>query len=562
MAPTHVVTNQVPELVDHDLAADPPLLEALEREGAGWSVDALHDIGRRAGSAQVRDWADAAHRNEPRLRAFDRVGNRVDEVDYDPGYHALLDEAVSRGFAGAVWAGPAGFGDTPQTGQHVARAAGFLVWSQAEAGHGCPVSMSHAVLPALAHSPELLARFGPGLVSTVYEPGLAEPTTKAGLLAGMGMTEKQGGSDVRANATTATPNADGSHTLTGHKWFTSAPMCDLFLVLAQTASGVTCFLVPRILPDGTRNPFLVQRLKDKLGNRSNASSEPEFDGTIGFLVGDEGRGVRTIIEMVACTRLDNALGSAAGMRDALRRAAWHATHRHAFGSALVDKPLMRAVLADLTVESEAAVTLAMRLAGAQDRSASDEHEAAFRRIGVTLGKYWICKRQTAVVGEALECLGGNGFVEESGMPRLFRESPLNSIWEGSGNVNALDLLRVLGREPAAVEAYRAEVGAAFGADHRLDAAWKSILDELREPTEERARWLAERMAVVLQGSLLVRHAPTAVADAFVASRVAGEHGEALGTLPRGVDVDGILDRLPLDPVEWSRSASYPGSRQR
>jgi putative acyl-CoA dehydrogenase len=545
MAPTHVVTNQAPELVGHDVAADPPLLEAVEREGAAWSLDALHDAGRRAGSAQVRDWADAAHRNEPRLRAFDRVGNRIDEVDYDPGYHALLGEAVGRGYAGAVWAGPDGLGSAPRSGQHVARAAGFLVWSQAESGHGCPVSMSHAVVPALRAAPDLLARYGPGLVSTVYEPGLAEPTTKAGLLAGMGMTEKQGGSDVRTNTTTATPNADGSYSLTGHKWFTSAPMCDLFLVLARTASGITCFLVPRVLPDGSRNPFAIQRLKDKLGNRSNASSEPEFDGTIGFRVGDEGRGVRTIIEMVACTRLDNALGSAAGMRDAVRRAAWHATHRHAFGSALVDKPLMRAVLADLTVESEAAVTLALRLAGAQDRAASDEHEAAFRRIGVTLGKYWICKRQTAVVGEALECLGGNGFVEESGMPRLFRESPLNSIWEGSGNVNALDLLRVLGREPAAVEAYRAEVEAASGADHRLDVAWKSILDELRDPTEERARWLAERMAVVLQGALLVRHAPTAVADAFVGSRVAGEHGEALGTLPRGVDVDGVLERLPL-----------------
>lgn len=558
MPPTHAVTNQAPDLVEVDLAADPPLLEAVAREGAGWALEGLHDTGRRAGSAQVRAWADAAHRNEPRLRAFDRVGNRVDEVDYDPGYHALLDEAVSRGFAGAVWAGPDGLGSAPRPGQHVARAAGFLVWSQAEAGHGCPVSMSHAVLPALAASPELLAHYGPGLVSTTYEPGLGPPAAKAGLLAGMGMTEKQGGSDVRANTTSAVANSDGSYTLTGHKWFTSAPMCDVFLVLAQVEPvGVTCFLVPRVLPDGSRNPFAIQRLKDKLGNRSNASSEPELDGTIGFRVGDEGRGVRTIIEMVACTRLDNALGSAAGMRDALRRAVWHVAHRHAFGSALIDKPLMRGVLADLAVESEAAVTLAMRLAGAQDRSPSDEHEAAFRRIGVTLGKYWICKRQTAVVGEALECLGGNGFVEESGMPRLFRESPLNSIWEGSGNVNALDLLRVLGREPAALEAYRAEVEAATGADHRLDAAWKSVLDELREPTEERARWLAERMAVVLQGSLLVRHGPAAVADAFVGSRVAGEHGAAFGTLPRGVDVDGVLERAPLGPAPLDRAAPPP-----
>lgn len=535
--PTHVVTNQVPDLVDVDLAADPPLLEALHRERAGWALDDLHDTGRRAGSAEVREWADAAHRNEPRLRTHDRVGNRVDEVDYDPGYHALLDEAVARGFAGAVWDGPAG--------THVARAAGFLVWSQAEAGHGCPVSMSHAVVPALRAAPELFDRYGPGLLSRSYDGTLRDPSAKPGLLAGMGMTEKQGGSDVRTNTTTAAEQSDGTFRLTGHKWFTSAPMCDVFLVLAQASAGVTCFLVPRILPDGSRNPFAIQRLKDKLGNRSNASSEPEFDGTVGFRVGDEGRGVRTIIEMVACTRLDNALGSAAGMRDAVRRAAWHARHRHAFGSALIDKPLMRGVLADLTLESEAAVTLAMRLAGAQDRSADDPHEAAFRRIGVTLGKYWICKRQTTLVGEALECLGGNGFVEESGMPRLFRESPLNSIWEGSGNVNALDLMRVLSREAAAVEAYRVEVEAASGADHRLDSAWKALQDDLRDPAEDRARWLAERMAVVLQGALLVRHSPAAVADAFVASRVAGEHGTAFGTLPRGTDVSALLDRLPL-----------------
>ncbi|MCD2185986.1 acyl-CoA dehydrogenase family protein [Actinomycetospora soli] len=537
MAPTHVVTNQAPDLVGFDAAADPPLLEALEREGAGWALDELHETGRRVGSAEVRAWADAAHRNEPVLRTHDRIGNRIDEVDYDPGYHALLGEAVSRGFAGAVWEG--------RPGQHVARAAGFLVWSQAEAGHGCPVSMTHAVVPALRAAPELFAQYGPGLMARSYEPGLTDPASKSGLLAGMGMTEKQGGSDVRTNTTTATPNADGTWSLTGHKWFTSAPMCDVFLVLAQTAAGVTCFLVPRVLPDGTRNPFAIQRLKDKLGNRSNASSEPEFDGTVGFRVGDEGRGVRTIIEMVACTRLDNALGSAAGMRDAVRRAVWHARHRCAFGAALIDKPLMRAVLADLTVESEAAVALAMRLAGAQDRAADDEHEAAFRRIGVTLGKYWICKRQTAVVGEALECLGGNGFVEESGMPRLFRESPLNSIWEGSGNVNALDLLRVLAREPAAVDAYRTEVELAAGADHRLDAAWKAVQDDLRDVSEDRARWLSERLAIVLQGSLLVRHAPTAVADAFVGSRVAGDHGAAFGTLPRGVDVDGVLARVPL-----------------
>jgi len=559
--PTHEVTNQVPELVGHDAAADPPLLEALDREGAGWARGELHEIGVLAGSSRVREWADAAHRHEPRLRTHDRAGNRVDEVDYDRGYHALLDVAVSRGLAGAVWA-------DAREGAHVARGAEFLVWSQAETGHGCPISMSHAVLPALRGAPDLLAQYGPGLTSRVYEPGLRPPRGKAGLPAGMGMTEKQGGSDVRATTTSADPVGD-HYVLTGHKWFTSAPMSDLFLVLAQVAGtrsaaepdhragtrsaaepdhregGLTCFLVPRVLPDGTRNPFRIQRLKDKLGNRSNASSEPEFDGTLGWRVGDEGRGVRTIIEMVACTRLDNALGSAAGMRAALTLAAHHVRHRRAFGRALIDQPLMRSVLADLALESEAAVTLSLRLAGAHDRAhRGSAPETAFRRIGVTLGKYWICKRQTAVVGEALECLGGNGYLEESGMPRLFRESPLNSIWEGSGNVNALDLLRVLAREPDAVAAYGDEVDASAGADTRLDAAWKELRQDLREPDEAQARVLAERMALVLQGSLLVRHAPSAVADAFVGSRIAGDHGYAAGTLPRGTDLDAILDRLP------------------
>ncbi|MDD7939950.1 acyl-CoA dehydrogenase family protein [Actinomycetospora lutea] len=536
MPATHEVTNQVPDLVGHDVAADPPLLEALEREGAGWYRDELHAVGRLAGSAGAQEWADAAHRNEPRLRTHDRVGHRIDEVDYDPGYHALLTEAVGRGFAGAPWAD-----DRP--GAHVARAAGFLTWSQLEAGHGCPISMTYAVLPALRAAPELLERFGPGLTSRVHDPGLRTPETKRGLLAGMGMTEKQGGSDVRANTTVARPDGsdDTVYRLTGHKWFTSAPMCDVFLVLAQAPGGLTCFLVPRVLPDGTRNTFRIQRLKDKLGNRSNASSEPEFDETVAWRVGDEGRGVRTIIEMVACTRLDTALGSTAGMRAAVSRAAHHARHRSAFGRTLIDQPLMREVLADLACESEGAIALAMRLAGAQDRSAGDAHEAAFRRIGVTLGKYWICKRQTAVVGEALECLGGNGYVEESGMPRLFREAPLNSIWEGSGNVNALDLLRLLAREPATLEAYRAEV---LGVDDRVDGGFKDVEAELAAPDERGARRLAERMAVLLTGALLVRHAPSAVADAYVSSRVAGEGGHAFGTLPRGVDTDAVISRLP------------------
>jgi putative acyl-CoA dehydrogenase len=372
------------------------------------------------------------------------------------------------------------------------------------------------------------------------------PTTKRGLLAGMGMTEKQGGSDVRTNSTVATPTLeDGVYTLRGHKWFTSAPMCDVFLVLAQAPAGLSCFLVPRVLPDGTRNTFRIQRLKVKLGNRSNASSEPEFDGTVAWRVGEEGRGVKTIIEMVNCTRLDCVGGSAALMRKALVEAGHHTKHRSAFGALLVDQPLMRNVLADLAVESEAATTLGLRLAGAADRAIrGDEEERAFRRIATAIGKYWVTKRAPAFAAEALECLGGNGYVEDSGMPRLYREAPLNSVWEGSGNVNALDVLRALGREPGTADALLVELGRARGADHRLDAAVDRLASELGdlEQVELRARRLVELMALTLQGSLLVRHAPAEVADAFCATRLGGDGGYAFGTLPGGTDVAAILER--------------------
>ncbi len=536
---THEVLNQVPPLVGHDTADDPALLAGLEREGAGWSADDLHRLGRLAGGEEAQRWGDEANRVEPRLRTHDRYGHRVDEVEFHPSWHALMDTAVSAGLAGAAWA-------DPRPGAHVARAAGSYAWGQVEAGHGCPVSMTYAVVPALRANPELSAQYEPLLTSRVYDPGLRTPSGKQGLLAGMGMTEKQGGSDVRAGTTTATPAGDGTYRLRGHKWFTSAPMCDLFLVLAQAPGGLSCFLVPRILPDGARNVFRVQRLKDKLGNRSNASSEPEFDQTVAWLVGEEGRGVRTIIEMVSMTRLDCVIGSASGMRAALLQAVHHARHRSAFGGLLVDKPLMRNVLADLAVESEAATTLMLRLAGAVDRAArGDAEEQAFKRIAVAVGKYWVCKRQPAVVGEALECLGGNGYVEESGLPRLYREAPLNSIWEGSGNVQALDVLRAMVKEPASVEAFFGEVDRARGADPRLDDAvvgLKAGLADL-DDVESRARRLVERMALVLQGSLLVRHAPQQVADAFCASRLAGDWGHAFGTLPRGVDTGFLVDRV-------------------
>jgi putative acyl-CoA dehydrogenase len=536
---THVVTNQPPPLYGHDVAADPALLAGVEREGAGWHLEDLHRLGRLAGSEEARVWGEQANRNEPELRTHDRYGHRIDEVEFHPSWHRLMDVAVSEGLAGAPWA------DT-RPGAHVARAASFYVWSSAEGGHGCPISMTYAVVPALRTTPDLARTYEPLLTSRVYDPGLRPPLGKAGLLAGMGMTEKQGGSDVRANTTTATPNGDATWSLRGHKWFTSAPMCDLFLVLAQAPGGLSCFLVPRILPDGTRNTFRIQRLKDKLGNRSNASSEPEFDGTIAHLVGEEGRGVRTIIEMVAMTRLDCIIGSSTLMREATVQAAHHAQHRSAFGGLLIDKPLMRNVLADLSLESEAATTLMMRIAGAVDRaSRGDQQEQAFKRLATAVGKYWITKRAPNVAAEALECLGGNGYVEESGMPRLYREAPLNSVWEGSGNVNALDVLRAMAREPASVDAFFAEVDLARGADARLDDAVIGIkagiadLDEI----ESRARRLVERMALVLQASLLVRHAPQPVSDAFCATRLAGDWGHAFGTLPRGVDTGALVERV-------------------
>ncbi|MCT2585382.1 acyl-CoA dehydrogenase family protein [Actinophytocola gossypii] len=539
MPATHAVTNQVPPLVDHDVADDAALLEGLRREGAGWAEDDLHQLGRLAGTARAQEWGRLANEYEPVLRTHDRYGHRIDEVEYHPAYHELMTVAIGNGMHAAPWR-------DPRPGAHVARAARFFTWAQVEAGHGCPVSMTYAVVPALRHSPELAERFEPLLAATDYDPGLRVPETKRGLTAGMSMTEKQGGSDVRANTTRAVPASDGSYRLTGHKWFTSAPMCDVFLVLAQAPGGLSCFLLPRVLPDGTRNRMHLQRLKDKLGDRSNASAEVEYDEAVAWLVGEEGRGVSTIIQMVNLTRLDCVLAGAAGMRAALVPAVHHATHRRAFGDHLVDAPLMRNVLADLAVESEAATTLAFRLAGATDRAvAGDEQEAAFRRLALALGKFWVCKRTAPHAAEALECLGGNGYVEESGMPRLYREAPLISIWEGSGNVVALDVLRALGSVGA--DAFLAEVDRAAGADRRLDEAVARLrkdLHGLSDPAAAQAgaRRLVERMALVLQGSLLVRHAPAAVADAFCASRLDGDWGVAFGTLPSGVDTAAIVER--------------------
>ncbi|GAA3505797.1 acyl-CoA dehydrogenase family protein [Streptomyces prasinosporus] len=534
---THTVTNQVPPLVQYDVfGSDRALVEAVERhltaEAREDGLAELSALGHTCGSAQVQEWGVQANENPPRLRTHDRYGHRIDEVDFHPAWHRLLGKGVSAGLT-AAWGRPGG---------HVRRAAAFLMWTQVEAGNCCPLSMTHAAVPALRTDPELAAVWEPRLTSMVYDRALRPAGQKPGALFGMGMTEKQGGSDVRANTTAARPLAeDGTYALTGHKWFCSAPMSDAFLVLAQAPGGLTCFLVPRVLEDGSRNVFALQRLKDKLGNRSNASAEVEFDGTWARRVGEEGRGVRTIIGMVAATRLDCVLGSAGLMRQAVAQAVHHCAHRAAFGGKLLDKPLMRNVLADLALESEAATTLALRLAAAYDDGG--EQERALLRIAVPAAKYWVTKRCAPVAVEAAECLGGNGYVEESGMPRLVRESPLNSVWEGAGNVQALDVLRAL-RDPATLDAYLREVGRARGADHRLDAAIKDLLTDLAdlEGVEGRARRLTERLALVLQGSLLVRHAPPEVADAFCAGRLGGDAGAAFGTLPPTLDLASVVDR--------------------
>ncbi len=543
MGSTHEVTNQAPPLAGYDpIAGDAALAEACLRHADAATLASLADLGALAGSEQAREWGRLADENRPVLRTHDRYGNRVDEVEFHPAWHELMCTAFAHGLAGAAWdQDPA----APSPHAHVRRAVGYLGWTQVEMGHGCPVTMTYAAVPALRAAPELAAVYEPGLTGTGYRFGLTAPGDKPGLVAGMGMTEKQGGSDVRANTTRAVPGADGTYALTGHKWFTSAPMSDLFLVLAQLPEGVSCFLVPRVLPDGSRNVFRLQRLKDKLGDRANASSEVEFDGTTGWLVGEPGRGVPTILAMVNSTRLDCVIGSAATVRAALTQALHHARHRRAFGARLVDQPLMQNVLADLAVESEAATALAIRLAAAVDAG-----ESAFLRLAGAAAKSWVCKRAPGVVAEALEVLGGNGYVEESGMPRLYRQAPLNSIWEGSGNVIALDVLRALGRSTESLAAVVAELELARGADARYDRAVKRLHAELGDPDglEFRARRVAGLLALCLQGSLLLRHAPDAVSGAFCATRLGGDWGAVLGTLPPGTPARGIVERAVVAPV--------------
>jgi putative acyl-CoA dehydrogenase len=541
---THEVFNQSVPLEGHDAAGlDLALVEGVDREGGGAHLEDLNRIGRRAGDPEWIHKGELANQFPPVFKPFDRFGHRIDEVEYHPAYHDLMTVAVAEGLAGAPWTD-----DRP--GAHVGRAAKFAVWTQVEAGHGCPISMTYSIVPALRAEPSLSEAWEPLLTSTTYDPAATPvPGAKAGAIAGMAMTEKQGGSDVRANTTraVATTSATGpgeEYALTGHKWFCSAPMSDLFLTLAYTDTGLSCFALPRWLPDGTRNAIGIQRLKDKLGNKSNASSEIELDGALARLVGEEGRGIPTILTMVNHTRLDCVIGVTGQMRAGFSQAVHHARHRSAFGKPLIDQPLMRNVLADLAVESEAATLLMTRLAGGYDRG-----EGAFTRIATAIGKYWVCKRAPAFAHEALECLGGAGYVEEAPMARLFRESPLNGIWEGSGNVICLDVLRAAGRDPESVDALLAEIALATGADLRLDRAVSDLHAELADSVdlEVRARRIVERAALVLQGSLLVRHAPAAVADAFCATRLAGDGGRAFGTLPPSSDLDAILDRA------WPRS---------
>ncbi|HXD54297.1 MAG TPA: acyl-CoA dehydrogenase family protein [Solirubrobacteraceae bacterium] len=550
---THEVFNQAPPMEGLDVfSSNRPLVEATEREGAGWVLERASALGRFVGGAPQLQWGRLANENKPVLKTFDRYGHRIDEVEFHPAWHQLMSMGVEHELHSLPWT-------SSEPYPHTARAALYMTAMQAEAGYACPITMTFAVVPALRAQPELAAEWEPLVTSTHYDPRLVPAAEKGCAISGMAMTEKQGGSDVRANTTVAKPlnggGAGAEYEIVGHKWFCSAPMSDVFLVLAQTDDGLSCFLMPRILPDGTRNQFHIQRLKDKLGNHSNASSEVEFHGAWARMVGEPGRGVPTIIEMVGHTRLDCVIGSAAGMRSGVVSATWHTAHRSAFGKVLAEQPLMRNVLADLCVESEATTALAMRLARAYDEAREDvvygshppgdESDAQlFKRLATAVGKYWTCKRAPNHAFESLECLGGAGYVEESGMPRLYREAPLASIWEGSGNVMSLDVLRALTRAPRSLEVFLAEVELAAGGDARLDARVTELKGQFADPgtLESRARRVVESMALCLQGSLLVRHGDPAVADAFCASRLGGDGGLEYGTLPAGVDFEAIVSR--------------------
>lgn len=536
---THEVDNQPPPFFPRDLWADDAALrEAVAREGGDAFALQLSAYGRLAGDALPR-LADEAHRDRPRLRTYDRYGNRIDRVEFNAAWHEVMGAAISHGVAGLSW-------HDASPGAHVARAALSYLHYQAEPGSSCPLTMTHAAVPALRREPAL-REWADKAAQPHYDGRDLPMADKRGVTIGMGMTEKQGGSDVRANATRATPlAADGEYALVGHKWFFSAPMSDAFLVLAQAPGGLSCFLLPRWRPDGTKNALRLMRLKDKLGDWSNASSEVEFDGAWARRIGEEGRGIATILEMVMLTRLDCMLGSAGLMRMALAQAAHHAMHRRAFGKRLIEQPLMRNVLADLALESEAATAFALRVAGAVDRAPRDAHEAALARIATAIGKYWICKRAPGFANEAQECLGGAGYVEESGLPRLYRQAPLNSIWEGSGNIQCLDVLRALAKEPETGAVLLAELQSAAGLDASFDAALAEVRVRLAQGVDEAgARVFVERLALLLQAAILL-HAGNPLAGAYCRSRLGDGRGATYGTLASGVDGDIAIDRILPD----------------
>lgn len=537
-AETHEVTNQVPPLEGINLYhTDLPLRQWVHRFNGDWADNELAAYGQLAGGPLMAA-GFLANENKPVFKSHDRVGNRIDLVEFHPAYHELMSAGIAHGITSAPWT-------RPGPGAHVARAATMYLHNQIEAGSCCPMTMTYACVPALKLQPDLAEKWLPKILSRQYDPRNLPIEQKTGATIGMAMTEKQGGTDVRANTTRAFAVGLGgsgqAYELVGHKWFCSAPMCDAFLTLAQTDKGLTCFLLPRHRPDGTRNQFYIQRLKNKLGNQANASSEVEFRGALAWMVGEEGRGVPTIIEMVSMTRFDCMIGSSSLMRQALTQASHHCAYRTVGGRVLAEQPLMQNVLADLALESEAALALTMRMGKAID-NAHDEHEEKFARLVTAIGKYWICKRAPAMINEAQECLGGAGYVEESILPRLYREAPVNSIWEGSGNVQCLDVLRALSKEPGVLEVLFSELGDGHG-DAQLKSHIACIKADFRDTDEiqYRARQLTEDVAVALQAKLLLEAGNEVVSDAFIASRIAGR-GRAYGTLPRGIDVAALVDR--------------------
>ncbi|MDT7525071.1 isovaleryl-CoA dehydrogenase [Pseudidiomarina sp. GXY010] len=543
LSSTHQVENQPPALEDYNLyAEDSALQEAVNREGGAWAQQDLARFGAECGLPERIALGFHANANKPQLLTHDRFGHRIDHIDFHPSYHQLMDIAISEGLHASPWT-------DPKPGAHVARAAKYYLHTQVEAAHGCPITMTFAALPALRHQPNLFAQFAPKITSTIYDGRNLPDGQKLGLTIGMAMTEKQGGSDVRSNSTQAyavgTEGAGEAYELVGHKWFVSAPMSDAFLVLAQTPAGLSCFLVPRWRPDGSKNALQIQQLKNKMGNIANASSECELRGALGWMVGEPGRGVPTIIEMVAMTRYDCMIGSSSGMRQATVQAIHHTRHRQAFGALLCDQPLMQNVLADLALESEAAMTLTLRMARSMDQQ-DQEHERLLARIATPIGKYWICKRTPNHAYEAMEVIGGMGVMENTIMPRLYREAPVNAIWEGSGNVQCLDILRAIAKEPQVLEAYFNELQRASGCDRRFDEFVAELQRNFKQTPQQQwpyhARYFADHMALALQAALLLQHAPNTLADAFIAARLVARSHANYGCLPSGLDLNSIINR--------------------